>query len=257
MLPLDLARFRRSVCDNAVVARARIIELPSGNGRSARSSGREQEILSAAIEIFHANGYAATSVEDVANMVGILKGSLYYYIDSKEDLLQRIVEDVHRDVQALIDEAVNGKEGSTLDRLAAYVRAQVEFNARNVKRVRVYYHDYEQLSGPRLAEVRTRRRAQEQAIIGLLQQAKSAGELPDSLNERLASKMLFSIIVWMYTWYKPGGSVSGRELGEYCAEFALGGLLREPGGGTSAKRNAPKRVPTKRAATKRVATKRA
>jgi DNA-binding transcriptional regulator YbjK len=53
---------------------------------------RSDEILQAAIEIFHQKGYAAASIQDVADTVGVLKGSLYHYIDSKEDLLARIFE---------------------------------------------------------------------------------------------------------------------------------------------------------------------
>ena len=45
---------------------------------------------------FHEKGYEATSIQDIADAVGILKGSLYYYITSKEDLLFEILEDVHQ-----------------------------------------------------------------------------------------------------------------------------------------------------------------
>src|SRR4051812_48849038 len=77
-----------------------------GNAKGKNGGGREQEILDAAVDIFHANGYSATSVDDVAAAVGILKGSLYYYMDSKEDLLRRIVEEVHEDVEEIMTEAL-------------------------------------------------------------------------------------------------------------------------------------------------------
>jgi AcrR family transcriptional regulator len=212
----------------------------SGNGASA--GNREQEIIDAAVDIFHANGYSATSVDDVANAVGILKGSLYYYMDSKEDLLLRIVEDVHEEVEALMAEALADEDAPPLERLATYVRAQVDYNARNIKRVRVYYHDYDQLSPERLASVRKRRRANEQTIIALLKEAKKAGEVPASLNERLAAKTVFATIIWTYTWFKPGGGVSGAELGEFCADFVLNGLRGDGAG------KAPKAKPKRRVA---------
>jgi AcrR family transcriptional regulator len=191
-------------------------------GKGARN--REQKIIAAAVDIFHAKGYSATSVDDIARDVGILKGSLYYYMDSKEDLLLRIVEEVHEEVEALLEQALADEDVPPLERLAGYVRAQVEYNARHIKRVRVYYHDYDRLSPNRLAAVRKRRRANEQALIDLINAAKKAGEVPSSLNERLAAKTLFATIIWTYTWFKPGGAVSGTELGEFCANFVLNGL---------------------------------
>src|SRR3978361_1430139 len=54
---------------------------------------RSPDVLEAAIRVFHKKGYASASIQDVAEEVGVLKGSLYHYIDSKEDLLARIFED--------------------------------------------------------------------------------------------------------------------------------------------------------------------
>ena len=54
---------------------------------SAKANVRMAEILDSAAKFFYTKGYHATSIEDVARDVGMLKGSLYYYIKSKEDLL--------------------------------------------------------------------------------------------------------------------------------------------------------------------------
>jgi AcrR family transcriptional regulator len=197
---------------------------PADKSKGSGSRSREQDILAAAVDIFHANGYSATSVDDVANSVGILKGSLYYYIDSKEDLLQRIVEEVHEDVEEIIREALARTDLSPLARLAEYLRTQVDYNVRNIKRVRVYYHDYDQLSPTRLASVRKSRRVNEQSIVTLVKEAKEAGEIPATMNERLATKTAFATITWMYTWFKPGGGVSGKEFGDFCADFVVNGL---------------------------------
>jgi TetR/AcrR family transcriptional regulator, cholesterol catabolism regulator len=199
-----------------------------GKGKTKAGRVREQEINEAAVDIFHAVGYSAASVDDVAAAVGILKGSLYYYMDSKEDLLRRIVEDVHVDVEEIIREALALTDLPPLERLASYIRAQVDYNARNIKRVRVYYHDYEQLSAERIALVRKSRRMNEQLIVSLITDAKSAGEVGDWVSEQLAGKTAFATITWMYTWYKPGGRISSKELGDFCATFVINGLRGGP-----------------------------
>ena len=55
------------------------------------SNNRLELIIEAAARMFDAKGYSATSTQDIANEVGLLKGSIYYYINSKEDLLFRII----------------------------------------------------------------------------------------------------------------------------------------------------------------------
>jgi TetR/AcrR family transcriptional regulator, cholesterol catabolism regulator len=190
----------------------------------ATESAREREILEAAIALFRSRGYADTAVEDVAQSVGILKGSLYYYIDSKEDLLFRIVEDVHEGVQAIAD-AVSGRlDLSPLERLRLYVRQQVAYNARHVAEISVYYHDVDRLTGARLADIKQRRRKSEEWLVSLLKQAQECGELDRNLDTRLAAKCIFAPIVWMYTWFQPGRSLSAAALGDFCAEFILNGL---------------------------------
>jgi AcrR family transcriptional regulator len=180
--------------------------------------------LSAAVDIFYERGYATTSVEDVANAVGMLKGSLYYYIDSKDDLLFRIIDGVHEDVQAIVDEVAALTDEPPLDRLATYVRKQVEYNARNLKRIAVYYHDFARLDEKRLADIRKRRRSHEEFVVGLLGEAQKAGDVAPEFDLRLGARCAFATIIWMYTWYRPGGDVSGRALGEFCAQFVLNGV---------------------------------
>ena len=60
------------------------------DGRQRRN--RSQDVLEAAVRVFHKKGYASSSIQDIADEVGVLKGSLYHYIDSKEDLLISIFD---------------------------------------------------------------------------------------------------------------------------------------------------------------------
>lgn len=53
-------------------------------------SDRHREILEAAAVLFAERGYAATSIRDIGQRVGLLGGSLYHYIKSKEELFVRI-----------------------------------------------------------------------------------------------------------------------------------------------------------------------
>jgi TetR/AcrR family transcriptional regulator, cholesterol catabolism regulator len=189
-----------------------------------RGSDRLEQILEAAAELFYENGYAQTSVEDVASAVNLLKGSLYYYIDSKEDLLFRIVEDVHEGVEDTLNDAMAHQDLPPLDRLSLFARNQIIHNARNVRKIAVYHHEWTRLEADRLTDIRERRQRQDRAVVALLNEALQRGDVHKDLDVKLAASCVFATIIWPYTWYRPG-SVSPERLARFCSEFILGGVL--------------------------------
>jgi AcrR family transcriptional regulator len=197
---------------------------PRADGKRPSTKRREAEVIEAAIAIFHERGYSDTSVEEIANALGILKGSLYYYIDSKEDLLFAIVRDVHEDVERLLAEALEDDGSTPLERLRRYIRSQTEYNARNIAKISVYYDDMSRLSSTRMVEIRDARREAERAIRALVVEAQEAGEIPASIDPRLAGQSIFATVNWVYRWYDPNGRIGPDELADFTACYALHGL---------------------------------
>lgn len=193
------------------------------NGKNATRK-RADEVFATAVEIFNERGYAATSVEDVAAAVGILKGSLYYYIDSKEDLLYKIVSEVHEDALNIIDGVSARTDLAARERLALYVRNQARYNAVNVLRVAVYYRDVDQLSEGRLKEIRTRQRKHFRVLVDLIREAQESGQIATDMDPTLAAHSVLSTMIWPYTWFRPNGKVRPDELAEFCVGFVLAGL---------------------------------
>lgn len=52
-------------------------------------------IIKQSLQVFQSQGYYSTSMRDIAAACGVLKGSLYHYFRSKEELLKRVIEHVH------------------------------------------------------------------------------------------------------------------------------------------------------------------
>lgn len=181
---------------------------------------RELEIYRAAIEIFHRRGFADTSVEDIAEAVGILKGSLYHYIDSKEDLLFRILAEVHEEVEALLRAALDQPDVSAFERLLDYVRGQATYNTQNIEKIAVYYHDLNQLSPQRQEDIAGKRRAHERSVKQLIQTAQEEGDVAEDLDPSLATAEVFALVGWLYTWFSPKGPVPGEQVADFTVEFA-------------------------------------
>jgi TetR/AcrR family transcriptional regulator, cholesterol catabolism regulator len=240
----------RCFCHNRAVPRAsqNRTKATAANGGTRR---RDQEVLNAAVKVFHERGYAAATVQDVADELGILKGSLYHYIDTKEDLLFRLCEAVHRDVEAILED-VRSVEGVTaLERLDLFVRRQVEYNLEHLPEISVYYHDADQLEGSRKDAVISMRRANTAFVSALIKEAQDAGEAEASIDARLLTNCLFATIIWTYRWYRPGGRDSRQKIADACAAYAIGGL-RGTSPAPAAKRPAAKRAASaKRPAAKR------
>ena len=116
--------------------------------RSRAPRRRQQEILEAAAQVFHEKGYESTSIQDIADSVGILKGSLYYYITSKEDLLFEIIQGVHEEALKNLDRTA-AIEGDALQKIRAFVVIHVTHNALNLVKMAVFFQDFRSLNGAR------------------------------------------------------------------------------------------------------------
>lgn len=192
---------------------------------------RDPEVLAAAAEVFARRGYAAASVQDVADALGILKGSIYYYIESKEDLLFRLLMEVHAEVDEILEE-VAGRDGlDPLQRLEAYVRAQTAYNLRNLTRISIYYNDLDQLSDARRKGVLRRRKVHEDFVAELIAAAQATGLIDPRRDPRLLAYSVFATIIWPYRWYRPRGRIRADDVVEACVEFVSSAVRARPGDG--------------------------
>jgi TetR/AcrR family transcriptional regulator, cholesterol catabolism regulator len=191
----------------------------------SRAPRREQEVLDAAAKVFCERGYTDATVQDVANELGILKGSLYYYIDTKEDLLFRLLEQVHDEVDAILA-AVQAEtaELAPLERLGEYVRRQALHTVRDLWPLSVYYHDIGHLSPVRRRVVLARRAPHEAYVRGLIEQAQAAGTANRSVDAALLANCVFATIIWTYRWFRPRGLASATAAADACARYAVDGV---------------------------------
>jgi TetR/AcrR family transcriptional regulator, cholesterol catabolism regulator len=237
-----------------VTSKSKATMVPSAGASEAKAPRRnntrkrEREIIDVAAGIFHRQGYADTSVQDVADAVGILKGSLYYYIDSKEDLLFRVLEEVHEDAHAIVEE-VGAMDAPPLERLGAYLRKHVAYNTNNLTKVAVYYHDFGLLSPDRREVIIEQRRVYERFVIGLIREAQEEGAVSPLVDAKLAAYSVLGMANWVYTWYSPKGKTSPSELASLIADLIVGGLEVVHQGDDS-NGAAPRRVPDRKPATR-------
>ena len=192
------------------------------SGMSDRRN-REPEILDAAIRVFYAKGYSAASLQDVADIVGVLKGSLYHYISSKEELLFRICSQSHEQASEIMQAAVESS-ADPLEQIRYYFTAMSTWYLQNIERVSIYFNEGRWLTGERLAQVRQERRDFHGFLRGLIEKARVQGEIAGHVEPRLASHLILGALNSVSSWYRPDGLYGPEEVVESFTEMSLASL---------------------------------
>lgn len=184
---------------------------------------RDLEVVEAAVRVFHEKGYAAATVQDVADAVGVLKGSLYHYISSKEDLLFRILTESHAQARVIMDQ-VSTMDAPAVERLRVYLHDMYGWYLSHVERSSVYLNQQHNLTGERAAQMRAQAREFEHFLRELLAEAKGAGALRGDLDIRLAALFLLGVLNSIPRWYKPDGRFPPEALAAAFTDMSLRAL---------------------------------
>ncbi len=200
----------------------RVRDVAEANDQGA--SPREA-ILDAAMQLFGKQGYTGTSMRDIAGAVGVLPGSLYAHIASKEALLADIVEDgIGRFLAAVRPHS--GSDASPTDRLRAMVIAHIAIVADNPERSLVVFHQWRFLGEANIQSAIGKRRDYEQAYIGVIEDGMRAGEFRADLNLRIAVLTILGALNWTPEWLSPNGKLTPEMIGDLIADTLLMGVRR-------------------------------
>jgi AcrR family transcriptional regulator len=197
--------------------------------REDRRSGRQDVILDAASRLFSSRGYHATSVQDIADAVGILKGSLYHHFESKEAILYRIVKEPIARLYRTVGEIAEapGSASAKLERAAA---AHVQAFHDHYPHLFVYLRETEDVRRRFRASAGLGPRAYERLWGNIVQGGMKAGELRTDLDPTVVVYGLLGMLNWLYKWYDPNGRLGPSEIAAQFSALALSGLSVRRGG---------------------------
>ena len=188
---------------------------------------RRREIDVTASELFHANGYAGTSIRDIARALDIQGASLYAHVASKEDLLWAIVERAAAAFEQAADLAAAETAGAdAVERLAALVEAHVEVVTAEPQRSSVFVTEWRHLSGERRAGIAARRDAYETHFRDTIEDGVAGGAFP-STDAAIAATFILTALNGIATWYRPDGRLSADRIADHYVELALRSLSED------------------------------
>ncbi|GAA3976819.1 TetR/AcrR family transcriptional regulator [Thermobifida alba] len=190
---------------------------------------RWAELIETATQVFYERGYEAASLQEIANRIGMLKGSLYYYIQSKEDLLFEVVNEVHQKGLAVVTALAQGPSPSPLERLHRVIRGHVEHTCHNLVPTAVFLHELSALPEDRRRQVLGDKHSYQGVFRSLIEEAKAAGEVREDVDPKLAALSILGSANWVYRWYRPDGEFSAQQIASHLAETAIRGIASEAG----------------------------
>jgi AcrR family transcriptional regulator len=187
--------------------------------------GRREQVLEAAVALFSRKGFHGTSIREIAEESGMLSGSLYAHIASKEDLLYEIVMHAADQFMEAVSPIVAGG-GAPSDKLRAAMRAHLRVVAGSLEAATIFLHEWKALSPQRRAAVSTRRDAYEALWTAILQEGVQRGEFRP-VDVKLARLLVLSALNWLYEWYDPAGPLGPEAVADAFAGILLDGLRKE------------------------------
>lgn len=184
---------------------------------------RKEQVIRSAAELFKEKGYAASSMRDLAQKLGIEAASLYSHIKSKEEILQTLCFDMAADFRASLEQ-VEKQNVSAAEKLALGIIGHVNVMARDLTASAVFMNEHRHLSNPHLRDFLLLRINYINRFKSIIEQGVTNGEFKKDIDTKLAVMTLFSSLNWMPMWYSPEGSIEPKELGQQLADMLVNGL---------------------------------
>ncbi len=181
---------------------------------------RRNELTRQAARLFAEKGYHGTSIGDLAEAMGVQKGSLYAHIDSKADLLWEVARDGAAAFHAALDAVPDDVSATEKIRLA--LRGHLRVVAEQLDVATVFIREWRYLEGARHDEFVAERRRYEERFRMLFREGRELGELRTDLDDATATLLALSAANWAYTWLRPEAETD--ELADRFFAFLLDGM---------------------------------
>lgn len=200
---------------------------PGGNGRSGRAPYDLPAVLDIAVAAFNDYGYDATSMGLLAERLGTSKSAVYYHVSSKEELLRMALERALGELEAILEQPA-AQAGAADQRLTFVLRSAVRVLTDELPYVTLLLRLRGNTELER--EALARRRAFDNSVSALVEQARSDGTVRADVDARTTTRLLFGMINSIVEWYKPGGVLSQDQLADDVITVAFDGIRVHPGG---------------------------
>jgi len=195
----------------------------SGPYNEKRKRLTQRAIVDTAAELFAKDGFGATSLDDIAAMLGVTKGALYYHVKNKEEILRLIYltvltaseEPLHHIVEADL---------SPLEKLRRAIEHQAAVAADRSPAMIVFYREHPHLTGPFAKEITLRKKAYERYFEQIIEEGQAVGAFQLNVDPKIVSFGILGMCNWMSQWYRPDGQFTHQHMSTMFVNMIANGL---------------------------------
>jgi len=216
---------QRTGDETSNISRRRNLALADGG---ADYAAKRDEIIRIAATLFRENGYQSTRLVDVAVAAGMDRASIYYYVESKEELFREIIEgilDANLAAAAKIAAKAAEPVSARLRKIVDLLMSSYESNF-----PQMYVYIQEQMNQvaredtPWAKDVVRKTRRFEDLVRDLIEEGIRAGEFRADISARLASNALFGMLNWTHRWFAPGRALGAKDVSTAFFAIFTGGM---------------------------------
>lgn len=174
------------------------------------------------LTLIYERSYEAFTLRQLADRVGVRAGSLYNYIQSKQDLLARLMIDHLHDVLDAVGRAIVENE-SPIQKLIAFVSFHLTYHMDKQQEVTINRSELRSLDKKNLRRVLALRKQYEQILVDILEEAMDA-HLIRPRDARVTAYAILAMLTGICAWYDPKGPMTKEQLVELHLDLILRGL---------------------------------
>lgn len=173
----------------------------SARPHQAEAPRKLQLILRHAAQVFADRGYEGASIRDICRSTGISLSGLYYYMESKQELLYLI--QIHA-FRTILERLKRNLEGVTApaERLRVLVYNHLDYFLEHPLEMKVLAHEFDALEGEYRRGVAEIKRRYYAIALEIFEEMRRTGKARQ-LSPRVAILSLFGMMNWIHTWHRP------------------------------------------------------
>lgn len=223
---MDQSAIEKPERKGAVHKPMRPVEKPVKSLKEKRERITQQAIVAVAAGLFAQKGFGATSLEDIAEVLGATKGALYYHVKNKEEILRLIylmVLTVSEEPLRRIVEA----NTTVQEKLRRAVEHQTTVAADRSPAMTVFFREQHHLTGPFAKEILLRRKAYERYFERIIEEGQQAGVFKLEVDPKIVAFGLLGMCNSLAQWYHASGKYTPLHIADMFESIFVTGLEQQ------------------------------
>jgi TetR/AcrR family transcriptional regulator, cholesterol catabolism regulator len=190
-----------------------------------KKASKKELILRKAAAMFREKGFAATSMRDLAETVGIEAASLYNHIRSKNEMLEAICFDVANRFTENLDSVETGSEKS-IEKIEVLLRFHIQQMVNNYEEVYVSDREWRHLDEPYLSNFQSQRRTYRKRFAAIIEEGIKKNEIR-KIDAPTAILILLHAVSGIESWHRSKARINGQELEDNMVMIMIDGLRKQ------------------------------